>query len=149
MFLILATSAALAATTPIHSADIAHASSVYTASYSTESTVRFREVEQRFANRPSVPVCRWQAELVVNRDVAAQGRPLAAVAKPIHRFVPLSGSHAGNCTAARSQINAQVARYSAAQAGHAATVAQQDRAVLVNELDGIRALHAKGAQTAG
>jgi len=149
MFLILATSAALAATTPIHSADIAHASSVYTASYSTQSTVHFREVEPRFANRPSLPVCRWQAELVVNRDVAAQGRPLAAVAKPIHRFAPLSGSHAGNCTAARSQIDAQVARYSAAQAGQAATVAQQDRAVLVGELDGIRALHAKGAVTGG
>ncbi|WP_242126374.1 hypothetical protein [Sphingobium sp. Sx8-8] len=145
MFLILASGAAvLAAATPIHSAEITHASNAYTASYRTESTVHFREVESRFANRPSLPVCRWQAELVVNRDVAAQGRPVAAVAKPIHRFAPLSGSHAGNCTAARSQIEAEVARYSAAQSDHAATVARQDRAVLVNELDGIHALSVKG-----
>lgn len=89
MFLILASSAAaLAVATPIHSAEITHASNAYLASYKTESTLRLREVESRFANRPSVPVCRWQAELVVNRDVAAQGRTLAAVAKPIHRFAP-------------------------------------------------------------
>jgi hypothetical protein len=149
MFLILATSAALSATTPIHSADIAHASSVYTASYSTQSTVHLLEVEPRFANRPSVPVCRWQAELVVNREVAAQGRRIAAVAKPIHRFAPLSGSHAGSCTAARSQIEAEVARYSAVQSVQATTIARQDRAVLVNELDGIHALSGKGAVTGG
>ncbi|WP_176595080.1 MULTISPECIES: hypothetical protein [Sphingobium] len=150
MFLILASSAAaLAVATPIHSAEITHASNAYLASYKTESTLRLREVESRFANRPSVPVCRWQAELVVNRDVAAQGRTLAAVAKPIHRFAPLSGSHAGNCTAARGQIEAEVARHSAARSAEAVAVAQQDRAVLVNELDGIHALSVKGAVTGG
>jgi len=150
MFLILASSAAaLAVATPIHSAEISHASNAYMASYRTESTVHLRQVESRFANRPSVPVCRWQADLVVNRDVASQGRPLAAVAKPIHRFAPLSGSHAGGCAAARSQIEAEVARYSSARAMEAALVARQDRAVLVNELDGIHALSVKGAVTGG
>lgn len=150
MILILASSAAaLAAATPIHSAEITHASNAYTASYQTASTVHVREVESRFANRPSVPVCRWQAELVVNREVAAQGRRIAAVAKPIHRFAPLSGSHAGSCTAARSQIDAEVARYSAVQSVQATTIARQDRAVLVNELDGIHALSRKGAVTGG
>lgn len=150
MFLILASSAAaLAAATPIHSVEIAHASNAYRASYETESTVRFREVESRFANRSSVPVCRWQAELVVNRDVAAQGRAVAAIAKPIHRFAPLSGSHAGSCTAARSQIEAEVARRNGARLPEAVAVARQDRAVLVNELDGLYALPVKGAVTGG
>lgn len=145
MFLILASSAAaMAAATPIHSADITHASNAYTASYRTESAIHVQQVEPRFANRPSVPVCRWKAELVLNRAVAAQGRPVAAVAKPIHRFAPLSGSHAGSCTAARGQIEAEIARYTAAQSAHAMAVAQQDRAVLVNELDGIHALSVKG-----
>lgn len=145
MLLTLAASAAvLAAATPVHSAEITHASSAYTASYETASAVHLRQVESRFANRASVPVCRWQAELVVNRDVAAQGRSIAAVAKPIHRFAPLSGSHAGSCAAARSQIEAEVARYSAAQSDRAMAAARQDRDVLVGELDGIRALSVKG-----
>ena len=145
MFLVLASApAALAAAAPVHSADISHASQAYRADYRTESTIRFRQVESRFANRASLPVCRWQAELVVNRAVAAQGRGVAAVAKPIHRFAPLAGSHAGSCDAARSQISAEVARYSDARAAEATAVAQQDRAVLLNELDGIHALSVKG-----
>ncbi|BAI97418.1 hypothetical protein Sj15T_18550 [Sphingobium sp. TA15] len=150
MLLILASSAAaIAVATPIHSAEITHASNAYRASYETESTVRFREVESRFANRPSMPVCRWQAELVVNRDVAMQGRALAAVAKPIHRFAPLSGSHAGSCAAARDEIEAEVARHAGARAAEAVAVARQDRATLLGELDGIHALSAKGAVTGG
>ncbi|WP_313805444.1 hypothetical protein [Sphingobium sp.] len=148
-FILASSAAALAVATPIHSAEITHASNAYTASYQTESTVRFREVESRFANRPSVPVCRWQAELVVNRDVAAQGRTLAAVAKPIHRFAPISGSHAGGCSAARGQIEGEVARHNAVRKAEAVGVARRDRAVLVNELDGIHALSVKGAVTGG
>lgn len=144
LLIIAATSAALSATTPVHSVDISHASRAYRAQYQTESTVRFRQVEPRFGNRPAVPVCRWQAELVLNRAVAAQGQAVAAVAKPIHRFAPLAGSHAGSCNAARSQISAEVARYSQARAAEAAIVAQQDRAVLVNELDGMHAPSVKG-----
>lgn len=145
MFLILASAAAaLSAATPVHSADISHASNAYQARYQAESTIRFHEVEPRFANRQATPVCRWQAELVVNRTVAAQGRPVAAIGKAIHRFAPLSGSHAGTCTAARSQIDAEVARYSRARSAEALAAAQQDRAVLIGELDGIHALTVKG-----
>lgn len=145
MSFILATAAtALSAATPLHSADIDHASSAYRAEYQAESTIHFRQVETRFANRPSVPVCRWQAELVVNRAVAAQGRAIAAFAKPIHRFAPLAGSHAGTCEAARSQIEGKVARHLKARTVEATTVARQDHAVLVNELDGVHALTAMG-----
>ena len=150
MFLMLASSAAaLAVVTPIHSTEIAHASNAYTASYKTQSTVRFHEVEARFANRASVPVCRWQADMAVNRDVVAQGRPVAAFAKPIHRFAPISGSHAGGCIAARGLIAAEIARHDSARSAAAVSVARQDRAVLVNELDGIHALSVKGAVTGG
>ncbi|HEX7875030.1 MAG TPA: hypothetical protein VF489_00445 [Sphingobium sp.] len=145
MFLILASAAAaMSAATPVHSAQIPHAANAYQASYETESTVRLNEVEPRFASRPATPVCRWQAELVLNRAVSAEGRPVAAVGKSIHRFAPLSGSHAGSCDAARSQINAEVARYSRARAAESMAVAQQDRAVLLQELDGIHALSVKG-----
>jgi hypothetical protein len=144
MLLIIASAAALSATAPLYSAEISHASNAYQASYETVSTVRFQQVEPRFANRPATPVCRWQAELVVNRGVTAQGRPLAAVAKPIHRFAPIAGSHAGSCQAARSQVNAEIARYSRARSAEALTVAQQDRTVLLNVLDGINGLFVKG-----
>jgi hypothetical protein len=144
MFLIIASAATLSAAAPVHSAELSHAATAYQASYETVSTVRFQQVEPRFANRPATPVCRWQAELVVNRGVTAQGRPLAAVAKPIHRFAPIAGSHAGSCEAARSQVSAEIARYSSARSSEALSVAQQDRAVLLNELDGINSLAVKG-----
>ncbi len=143
--MILTVAAALSAlSTPVHSTEIAHAAYAYTASYHAQSTVRTRQVETRFVNRPSTQICRWQADLVVNRAVAAQGRPVAAIGKSIHRFEPLSGSYAGSCEAARHHIDAEVARYSRARAGEALAVAQQDRAVLVNELDSLQALSVKG-----
>jgi hypothetical protein len=144
MFLIIASAAALSATAPVHNAEISHAANAYQASYETVSTVRFQQVEPRFASRPTTPVCRWQAELVVNRGVMAQGRPIAAIAKPIHRFAPIAGTHAGSCDAARSQVSAEIARYSEARSAEALTVAQQDRAALLSELDGIHSLSVKG-----
>ncbi|HKY80450.1 MAG TPA: hypothetical protein VJM09_03145 [Sphingobium sp.] len=143
MLLILAAAAASAAS-PVYSAEIAHASAAYQASYHAESVVRVHEVEPRFATRPATPLCRWQAELIVNRAVSADGRPLAAVAKSIHRFAPLSGTHAGSCDAARGRIDADVARYSRDRSAEATSVAQRDRAVLLQELDGIHALSVKG-----
>ncbi|SEI74267.1 hypothetical protein SAMN05518849_101752 [Sphingobium sp. AP50] len=133
-----------AATAPVHSTEISHGAQAYSASYHAQPSISLREVEPRFANRNATPVCRWQADLTVNRAVAAQGRAVPAFGKAIHRFAPLSGSYAGSCTAARSQIDAQVARYTASKAAEAVAVAQQDRSVLVNELDGVRALTVQG-----
>lgn len=76
--------------------------------------------------------------------MSAGGFPVAAIARPIHRFAPLPGSHVGSCTAAWDEIQAEIARYSTARWAQAVAVAQQDRAVLVNELDGIHALSVKG-----
>lgn len=150
MFLILASSVAALAAAPstIHSTDISHGAQAYTASYHAQPAISLREVEPRFANRGAIPVCRWQADVTVNRAVAAQGQAIPAFGKAIHRFTPLSGSYAGTCTAARSQIDAQVARYAATRSAEAVAVAQQDRAVLVDELDGVRAL-TKGAVKGG
>lgn len=147
MFLTLATQALAtltAALSPVHSAEISHGAQAYSASYHAQPSISLRQVEPRFANRNAVPVCRWQADVTVNRAVAAQGRAIPAFGKAIHRFAPLSGSYAGSCAAARSQIDAQVARYTASKAAEAVAVAQQDRAVLVNELDGVRALTVQG-----
>lgn len=151
MFLTIASQfvAALAAATPVHSAQISHGAQAYVASYHAQPAISLREVEPRFANRGAIPVCRWQADLTVNRAVAAQGQAVAAFGKTIHRFAPLSGSYAGSCAAARSQIDAQVARYAKAKAAEAVAVAEQDRAVLVNELDGVRALTVPDAKQRG
>lgn len=143
MLFMLASAAAIA-TVPVHSAEISHGAHAYTASYHSASTVSVREVEPRFANRGAVPVCRWQADLSVNRAVAAKGQAVPAFGKSVHRFAPLSGSYAGTCAAARTQIDAQVAAYSRAKANEAVAVAQQDRAVLVGELDSVHALTVKG-----
>lgn len=146
MLSILASVAALAAasTTPVHSTEVAHGANAYTASYHAASTLRLEESGPRFGNRNAVPVCRWQADVSVDRAVAAQGQAVPAFAKSVHRFAPLSGNYAGTCATARSQIDAEVARYTRAKNAEAVAVAQQDRSVLVGELDSVRALTVKG-----
>ena len=144
MLPIIASAALMSVATPVHNADISHASTAYRASYETVSTVYFRQVEPRFANRPATPVCRWQAELGVNRTVTAEGRAVAAMGKAIHRFAPLSGSYAGTCASARGQVDAEVGRYSQARSAAAVAAAQQDSAVMPAELDGLRSLSVKG-----
>lgn len=144
MLAIIVSAAVMSVAAPVHSADISHASTAYQARYETVSTVHLRQVEPRFASRPATPVCRWQAEFGVNRTVTAEGRTVAAIGKPIHRFAPISGSHAGPCASARGQIDAAIARYSNARSAEALTAAQQDSAVLPGELDGLRSLSVKG-----
>lgn len=136
--------AALVAANPVHSAEISHGANSYSATYNAASTVRFQQLEPRFANRPSAPVCRWQADLSLNRAVAVEGQQVAALGKAIHSFAPLQGSYAGPCAAARSQIDGEVTRYSQSRSAEAASIARQDQAILVNELDGIRSLAVKG-----
>ncbi|MDI1295310.1 MAG: hypothetical protein PSY12_05410 [bacterium] len=142
MFLIIASSVAAlaAAATPVHSAQVAHGATAYTANYHAQSKVTVREIEPRFANRNAVPVCRWQAELVVNRAVEAQGRAVPAFGKSVHRFAPMSGTYAGTCAGARSEIASEIARYSRAKASEATAIAQQDRAVLVSEMESVHAV---------
>lgn len=144
MLSIFASAAVMAVVAPVHSADINHASTAYRTSYETVSTVHVQQVEPRFASRPTTPVCRWQAELGVNRSVTAEGNAIAAMGKAIHRFAPLSGSYAGNCASARSQIDAEIGRYAQARAGEALAAAQGDSAVVQGELDGLRSLSVKG-----
>lgn len=149
MFLALASSVAALAAAPVHSAQIGHGADAYIASYHARSSVTLRDVTPRFPARESVAVCRWQANLTVDRAVESGGRPVAAFGKAVHSFAPLSGSYAGGCNTARSQIDAEVARYTRSKAAEAAAVAQQDRAVLVGEMDGVRAMTAQGAEREG
>ena len=140
MLTLIASAAMLSSVTPLHQGDVTHGANSYQTTYETAATVTMQQVEPRFATRAAIPVCRWQAELVVNRSVAKGSGKVAALSKPIHRIAPLSGSHAGSCTAARSQIEAQVSRHEQAASVSALTAARQDRSVLAAELDGLRAL---------
>lgn len=151
MFLsVVASVAALAAapaaipSTPVHSAGISHGAQAYTTRYHAQPSISLHQVESRFANRNAVPVCRWQADVTVNRAVEAQGRPVVSLSKSVHRFAPLSGSHAGGCEAARSQIEAEVARYAQAKVADAQAVAVRDSAALPAELDSLRELNVQG-----
>lgn len=145
MFSILASAAAvLSATTPLHQADFDHGSRSYQARYLTASNVTMQQVEPRFGTRVAPSVCRWQAAVEVHRSVLADGQALGVAGKSIQSFAPLSGSHAGSCDSARGLIQAEVGRYSQARFGDAMAAAQQDRAVLIQELDGVQALSAKG-----
>ena len=144
MFPIIVSAAALTLTAPVHSVDISHAATRYRASYETISTVHFQQVEPRFATRSATPVCRWQADVGVARTVNSEGRAVSALGKAIHRFTPLSGSYAGACASARSQIDAEMDRYARANAAEALMVAQQDSATVSGELQALHSLSVKG-----
>lgn len=69
MLLIIASAATLSAIAPVHSAGDGHATNAGQASYGSVWTVRFQQVEPRFASRPVTAFCRWQAESGSNRGV--------------------------------------------------------------------------------
>lgn len=145
MFLSLASSIALATlSSPVHSAQIDHASNAYTADYQTRSTLHLDQVHAVHPMREVQPRCRWKADLVVHRAVEGRGASVAALSKLIHHFAPLADTYAGSCASARPQIEAAVARHTRAHATEAAAVARQDGAVLSSELDSIHALTVKG-----
>lgn len=82
MFLILASTAvATSAATPVHSAEISYAFSACPASEETESTVRFHDVEPRFAMRASLSGSHAgscdAAHSRINAEVARYSRALS------------------------------------------------------------------------
>lgn len=142
----IATLAAIAAPAafaqPFHQTAIEHRVLPVSASYSLDSQTSTREVAPIPANRAGQPACRWKANVVVNRAVnTANNSAVAALAKPIHQFAPLSGYEIGTCQAAEKRIAAAVARQSGKLATHATAVAQRDQSALIAELDGVAALN--------
>jgi hypothetical protein len=144
MLMILASSVALAVSAPVHSAEIAHPSRPYTATYHAQPTVHLEQVDPVPAMRQTHATCRWQAQLVINRAVASNGAPVPAIGKAIHSFRPLSGTYVGRCQDVEGRVAKDVARYSAAKALEAAQVAKADQAVLSAELDSLHALTTRG-----
>ncbi|MGV3770663.1 MAG: hypothetical protein ACO1NM_11590 [Sphingobium phenoxybenzoativorans] len=131
---------------PVHQAAVQHNVLPVNASYSLDSQTSTREIAAIPASRAGQSACRWKANVVVNRAVhTADSTAVAALAKPIHQFAPLSGYEIGTCQAAEKRIAAAVARQSDKLASQATAVAQRDQSALVAELDGVAALNrAKG-----
>ncbi|HEX7784179.1 MAG TPA: hypothetical protein VF509_15350 [Sphingobium sp.] len=131
---------------PFHQTAVEHRVLPVSASYSLDSQTSTREVAPIPANRAGQSACRWKANVVVNRAVhTADKTAVAALAKPIHQFAPLSGYEIGTCQAAEKRIAAAVARESGRLASDATAVAQRDQGALMAELDGVAALsQAKG-----
>jgi len=131
---------------PFHQTAVDHRVLPVSASYSLDSQTSTREVNPIPANRAGQSACRWKANVVVNRAVHTPDKTaVAALAKPIHQFTPLSGYEIGTCQAAEKRIAAAVARKSDKLAPHATAAAQRDQSALMAELDGVAALsQAKG-----
>lgn len=123
---------------PVHRTDIPHQRMPVSATYSTVADINTREVHPHPTMRAGLPVCRWQASLVVKRDVQApDGRAVTALAKPVHSFRPLSGVEMGRCETVIGRVQARVAAASQRLAPLAAATAERDRAALLSEIDGI------------
>jgi hypothetical protein len=144
MLMLLASSVALAASAPVHSAEITHPARAYSATWAAQPVVHFRQVNPLAAMRQVHPMCRWSAQLTVNRAVASNGAAVPAMDKAVHSFRPVSGVQVGRCEDQQRAIAAEVARYSDALSGEAADVARRDHGALRAELDSFHALAPRG-----
>ena len=131
-------STAPATAAAVHRAEVPHQHMPVSATYSTVADISTYEVHPHPAMRPGLPVCRWQASLALRRDVQARdGRPVDALAKPVHSFSPVNGVEMGRCDTVMGRVEARVAAAKQRLAPQAAQTAERDRAALLSEIDSV------------
>ncbi|MDF0545811.1 hypothetical protein PX699_25985 [Sphingobium sp. H39-3-25] len=135
--------ATASAETVVHQADVAHAAMPVKATYKTQWAVTTDEIAPKHASRQILPICRWQANVVVAREVHGANGAIAALGKPVHQLAGTSGTEMGRCADAKGRINAEVARHAGKQQSASVQAAQQDHGALMSELDGVARLAGK------
>jgi len=127
---------ALAAAVATHTVQIDHRGAPVEATYTARADVKTRTVGAHTPNRADMRRCHWKATVVVDRQLSHSPSLTRAIPTD-HAF---SGSEAGACTPGRDMGARQVAKHQDNIRAHLMTVAQQDRAPLLAELDAIRNL---------
>lgn len=128
---------AIAAATASHSVRIEHRGAPIEAIYSARTDIRTRTIGAHTPNRMDTRRCRWTATVVVERHLA-NSPALARTLPDQHHF---SGNLPGEC--APDIVERDVARHADTVREHVLAVAEQDRAPLLAELDGIKNLAAR------
>lgn len=130
----ISTLVAMAAAT--HSVQIDHGGTPVKATYSARVDISTKTVGAKTPNRIDMQRCQWTATVIVDR--ALDHGP--ALARTVSTDKRISGSEHGACTPGRQSGERNLARHEAAIREHLVTVAEQDRAPLVAELDAVRNL---------
>lgn len=145
MFMTLVSGAVALAAAPVHQAQVQHNGAALEAVYTTQSNLTVKQIAARPVTRQANALCRWHADIVLNRSVEnANGQAVAAMGKAVHRFAPISGTEVGHCQDVRDRIEADIARRTKASQAHAMQMAQEDHAGLRTELEGLHATLSKG-----
>ncbi|MGC4249908.1 MAG: hypothetical protein QM605_00160 [Sphingobium sp.] len=127
---------ALAAAAATHTVQIDHRGTPVEATYTARTDIKMRTVGAHTPNRTDMRRCHWKATVMVERQLSHS--PSLTRAIPADR--EFSGNEAGACTPGRDVGARQIAQHQEKIHAHLMTVAQQDRAPLLAELDAIRNL---------
>lgn len=127
---------ALAASIASHNVTINHQGTQLDATYTARAEIRTRTVGAKTPNRMDMQRCNWTARIVVDRKL--NHSPALARTLPSDRT--FSGSEHGACTPGRNSGERNLAQHQDKIRNHLITVAEQDRAPLLAELDAVRNL---------
>ncbi len=117
-----------------HSVRIDHHRGAVEADYRSRIEITHKQVGSIAPGRvPSTLRCRWQANLIVDRDARHVGG--ATMTRTLTRDAVIGGSRPGWCDGAKAAIAREVAGRHHELRDHLMTVAEADRAVLTAEID--------------
>ncbi|WP_022682705.1 hypothetical protein [Sphingobium bisphenolivorans] len=136
MSLTLIALAATAAPLATHHVQINHGGAPVQATYSARADIRSKTVGTKAPTRMDMQRCRWTAMIVVDRALS-HTPALARTVSSDHR---LSGSDHGACPRGDIDGASKLAQHAGKIREHLVTVAEQDRAPLLAELDAVRNL---------
>jgi len=127
---------ALAAVAAAHTVQIEHGGAQIDAHYQARTEITTRTVGAYAPNRMDGRRCLWTATVLVDRKLAGN----AALTKTVSNDLRLTGSVLGACQGKSDAVAREVARRDDKVKAHVLAVAEQDRASLLAELEGVRGL---------
>ena len=117
-----------------HNVQIEHQGRPVTAVYSARAEVKSRTIGAHTPNRADMRRCNWTADIVVERRIAHAPTVIRGGEQS------LSGSYAGECTRNTKRVDREIARREGDIRGHLATVAEQDKTLLLADIETIRTI---------
>ncbi|HEX7781676.1 MAG TPA: hypothetical protein VF509_02605 [Sphingobium sp.] len=125
---------AMAAAAATHNVQVEHRGKPVEAVYSAQTDIRTRTIGAHTPNRADSRRCLWTATIMVDRKLA-HGPALSRI---LSHDREISGSTHGACAPDNKQVVRDVAKRQDIVRDHLLAVAQQDRGVLLAELDAVQ-----------
>ncbi|MDX2211605.1 MAG: hypothetical protein SFV20_14750 [Sphingopyxis sp.] len=123
-----------------HPVTIDHKGRNVSARYDASVSIETRQIGVAMSIRPGTQRCSWRAVVKVGRHVEGSSLPARIVATDTSQ----QGSIAGDCRQLRTNIEREVARRAPAIQQRVAAIAEQDRDVLLAEVNSTTTLAGNG-----